>query len=237
MIYLRPGDLDGPEDLQAAAEEWTPDVIVVDPMADLLRLQDERSYTLVREALARWRPGKVTRVRETLIMVAADGEWEPAPAGWGDSEAKTVAALESAGGHLDTAVEEEEEVWPAMVGVIHSHRDRDAGADHVGGYLGSVGWGSGCDLLLELLQRDRRNLGDSRRRLRCCKSRLADVAGGDVTELDFRGGRYVRGQSETDRIAGMKRAGVSKAAAARALDLKPGAGRAYRDFSDSWASI
>ncbi len=233
VIYLRPGDLETPEDLQAAARQWTPDVIVVDPMADLLRLADERSYTLARQALARWRPSKVTRERETLIAVGADGEWEPAPT---DIDAATVAALEAAGGHLDTLVEAEE-VWPAVVGLMHSGKDREVRGDHVGGYLGTVAWGSACDLMLELLQRDRANLRDTRRTLRCCKSRLPDVAGGEVVDLDFVGGRYVRGVSVADRVAKLKAAGLSKRKAAETLDLKPGASKAYREFSTEWGAV
>ena len=82
-----------------------------------------------------------------------------------------------------------------MIGVLYCHRDRDAragGGDQVGSYLGSVGFGSACDLLLELGMTDRKDASDSGRYLRVCKSRLAGLRRGDTTHLSFEDGRYVR---------------------------------------------
>ena len=113
-------------------------LVIADPLADLLRLEDERSYTRVREAISAWVP-----------PVADDGA--------------------------------------AVVGVLHSHRDRDlraGGGDQVGSYLGSVGFGSACDLLIELLA-DRKDMASTGRNLHCCKSRIGALRRGEVKMLTW----------------------------------------------------
>ena len=213
VVVAAPEDIARPADLTAAVDEWQPALVVVDPLADLLRLEDERSYSAVRQSVRTW----------------FRASWVPA---------------------------EGERHAPAVVGVLHSHRDRDAragGGDQVGAYLGSVGFGSSCDLMLELLLVERGNVGNPRRSLRVCKSRIDGVTGGTARGLDFAGGRYrpvavdvapAGSTAERSRLvqiardaARLRGEGLTKTAAARQLGLSRGGSAPYRTFSQAWNSV
>ena len=208
VIVIDPGCLSGPCDLRDAVDAWRPDLIVVDPAADLYRMEDERDYSKVRAAIRRWYPPAV----ETGFHLrhSTGGDWyctagdDPWWRRWDDVTRRYTRDYDNADlGRVVDAWAREDPDWdlereylrPAMIGVLHCHRDRDAragGGDQVGAYLGSVGYGSACDVLLEMGLSDRKDASGTGRYLRVCKSRLPSLRRGDTTHMAFAEGRYTR---------------------------------------------
>ena len=135
-------------------------------------------------------------------------------------------------------------IWPrspdvAMVGILHASKS--------GGYVGSVGQGGACDLLIDYAAPDLSN-SPSYRELRVVKSRCRDAQQqGAAYYLDFDGLRY----SEVEKIEPESRAqdgpaqaaiweflranpDASKTATARHFEIKPGGSAAYKALSRSF---
>ena len=135
-------------------------------------------------------------------------------------------------------------IWPrspdvAMVGILHASKS--------GGYVGSVGQGGACDLLIDYAAPDLSN-SPSYRELRVVKSRCRDAQQqGAAYYLDFDGLRY----SEVEKIEPESRAqdgpaqaaiweflranpDTSKTATARHFEIKPGGTAAYKALSRSF---
>ena len=143
-----------------------------------------------------------------------------------------------------TAREAVSRIWPrspdvAMVGILHASKS--------GGYVGSVGQGGACDLLIDYAAPDLSN-SPSYRELRVVKSRCRDAQQqGAAYYLDFDGLRY----SEVEKIEPESRAqdgpaqaaiweflranpDTSKTATARHFEIKPGGTAAYKALSRSF---
>jgi len=257
IIVVDPDDVESPNVLEEAVEEYLPDLIVVDPLADLLRLEDERSYTDVRQAIRAWRPPAVlTRVElwhpdHGRYMIPIDGGVQRGCCRW-DTDAGAFAPAARPRGVAWERSEHYHE--PAMVGMLHCHRDRDAragGGDQVGAYLGSVGFGSACDLLLEIGLSNRKQDTDTGRYLRVCKSRIGSLRRGDTTHLRFEDGRYVVNRDGVPLLSGKAREAAqiaeetreflarnpdaTKAQALRYLGIARGGTAKYRAFDEAFA--
>ena len=135
-------------------------------------------------------------------------------------------------------------IWPrspdvAIVGILHASKS--------GGYVGSVGQGGACDLLIDYAAPDLSN-SPSYRELRVVKSRCRDAQQqGAAYYLEFDGLRY----SEVEKIEPESRAQdgpaqaaiweflranphTSKTATARHFEIKPGGSAAYKALSRSF---
>ena len=103
-----------------------------------------------------------------------------------------------------TAREAVSRIWPrspdvAMVGILHASKS--------GGYVGSVGQGGACDLLIDYAAPDLSN-SPSYRELRVVKSRCRDAQQqGAAYYLDFDGLRYSEVEKIEPEIASTRRAG------------------------------
>ena len=183
-------DVPDAADLQAALPVLDTRVVIIDPVADLLRLTDERSYSAVRASLRQLSP----RASDTSI-----------------------------------------------IGILHSHRDRDL-RDTVSTYYGSVGFGSACDLLLDLKPvKD----NETQRILQVSKSRSrAAQRQGERYVLEFDGVSFTRVQprltmptfNEND-VRSFREANpdATKKDAAKFFNVRPGGSAAYAAFSRMWS--
>ncbi len=269
IVAIDPDSLTGPCDLRDAVDAWRPDLIVVDPAADLYRMEDERDYTRVRATIRQWYPPAVET--GTTLRHDAHGDWQLRGEQWyrwerddwrrwdgtRDDYDLVYRVVDAWSGHDGGGWHVEREyLRPAMIGVLHCHRDRDAragGGDQVGAYLGSVGYGSACDVLLEMGVTDRKDASDTGRYLRVCKSRLPGLRRGHTTHLAFEDGRYLRRTAgagllsdrdrECSQIAAETREfrarnpDASKAQAMRYLGVSRGGGPKYRAFDQAWNKV
>ncbi len=269
IVVVDPAELPDPCRLRDAVAEYRPDLIVVDPAADLYRMEDERDYSGVRATIRRWYPPAVEVAYH--MRHPQHGDWlieDDEIRLWStDTMRYERAGKEAAMPLLDALWAIDERDWwngwtrereylrPAMIGILHCHRDRDAragGGDQVGAYLGSVGYGSACDVLLEMGLSDRKDATDTHRYLRVCKSRIDGLRRGDTTHLAYREGRYCRRTEGVGLLSDVDRAcaqiaaetrefrarnpKASKAQAMRYLDVKRGGTARYRAFDAAWAS-
>ena len=86
-----------PGDMREICQALRPALLVVDPLLDLLRLRDERSYSQAREALRSWRPpvlwGKRGRVWEPPAMLGIAHEPKTRDRGRGDRIIDSIGSV------------------------------------------------------------------------------------------------------------------------------------------------
>ena len=86
-----------PGDLQEICQTLRPALVVVDPLLDLLRLEDERSYTEARALIRRWRPpilwGKRGKVWDPPAMLGITHEPKTRDRGRGDRIIDSIGSV------------------------------------------------------------------------------------------------------------------------------------------------
>ena len=271
IIVIDPDDMSTPDDMREAVAEFRPDLIVLDPAADVYRMEDERDYTRVRQTIRDWLPPSV--VQSETWSHAEHGRWlRPMPGRWckwqddlaGYAPCENVQPLLDGVHGWQTDGPDVQNGWnrrvnlckPAMIGILHCHRDRDAragGGDQIGAYLGSVGYGSACDVLLELGLSDRKDPDGPDRYLRVCKSRISTLRRGQTLQLTYDGTRYSLRSGgvgllsdaarEGAQIAGETRAFLTrnpestKAQALKYLGVARGGTTKYRAFDEAFKAF